>query len=70
MLNLYFDPWSKKKYALIEISKQKYKWSMKTEKTQKVPCLYFNDISLILLDSVEIKDTLNILLILKQNALT
>ena len=43
---------------------------MKTEKTQKVPCLYFNDISLILLDSVEIKDTLNILLILKQNALT
>ena len=51
MLNLYFDPWSKKKYALTEISKQKYKWSMKTEKTQKVLCLYFNDISLILLDS-------------------
>ena len=39
MLNLYFDPWSKKKYALTEISKQKYKWSMKTEKTQKVLCL-------------------------------
>ena len=50
MLNLYFDPWSKKKYDLTEISKQKYKWSMKTEKIQNILCLYFNDISLILLD--------------------
>ena len=38
------------KYALSELSKKKYKWSVKTEKNKKVLCLHFDNTSFIIND--------------------